>query len=80
MEISEIKNKLKKIFIKSLLIDSSVMADRIIYSELPEWDSVAHMTLVASIEESFNIMLDVEDVINMNSFEEAVKIVAKYSH
>ena len=78
MNILEIEKKLKKIFIESLAIDPNVIIDSLIYAEFPEWDSVAHMTLVASIEEGFDIMINAEDVIDMSSFENAVKIVSKY--
>ena len=48
------------------------------YATIPQWDSVAHMSLIAAIEEGFDIMIDAEDVIDMNSFAKAKKIVAKH--
>lgn len=72
------ESKLKSIFAKSLDIDESSVTDKLRYAEIPQWDSVAHMALVAAIEEGFDIMIDTEDVIDMNSFEKAKQIVAKY--
>jgi acyl carrier protein len=72
------ESKLKKIFSESLGIDESIVTDNLRYAEIPQWDSVAHMALVAAIEEGFDIMIDTEDVIDMSSFEKAKQIVSKY--
>ena len=72
------ESKLKSIFAESLGIDESVVTDNLRYAEIPQWDSVAHMALVAAIEEGFDIMIETEDVIDMSSFEKAKQIVNKY--
>lgn len=48
------------------------------YQDIPMWDSVGHMTLVAALEEAFEIMMDTEDIIDMSSFEKGKEILAKY--
>lgn len=70
--------KLKKIFSESLGVDENVVIDSLRYAEIPQWDSVAHMALVAAIEEGFEIMIDTEDVIDMSSFQKSKEIVKKY--
>jgi len=42
------------------------------------WDSVAHMVLMSEIENSFDIMLDTDDVIGFSSFEKGKEILKKY--
>lgn len=71
------ESKLKKIFSESLGIDIATVNDQLRYAEIPQWDSVAHMALVAAIEEGFDIMIDTDDVIDMSSFEKAKQIVEK---
>jgi len=39
---------------------------------------VAHMALVAAIDQTFEIMLETEDVLDLSSFAKAKGIVAKY--
>lgn len=48
------------------------------YQSVPVWDSVGHMGLVASMEESFNIMLDPDDIIGFTSYEDGKKVLEKY--
>jgi acyl carrier protein len=50
----------------------------LVYRGIPEWDSVAHMQVVAEIEDAFDIMLEIDDVVEMSSFEVAKEILTKY--
>jgi acyl carrier protein len=72
------EEKLKKVFADSLGIDKDLVTDALKYNLIPEWDSVAHMSLVAAIEDEFDIMLDTDDIIDMSSFKKAKEILAKY--
>ena len=47
------KAKYQKIFIDSLSIESSKFNENIKYNEIPEWDSIGHMTLMSGLEEGF---------------------------
>lgn len=46
---------------------------------LPAWDSVGKLNLVVGLEEAFDIELETEDIIDLNSYEEGLKILRKYS-
>lgn len=48
------------------------------YQEINEWDSVGHMSLIAAIEDAFDIMMDTDDIIDFNSFEKGKELLAKY--
>jgi acyl carrier protein len=47
----------------------------IAYGETETWDSVAHMQMVAAIEDAFGIMLDTDDVIGMSNYRIARQIL-----
>jgi acyl carrier protein len=65
-------------FAAALQIDESKIVDDLRYNAIPQWDSIAHMALVAALEESFGIMLDTNDIIDMSSVVKAREILAKY--
>lgn len=48
------------------------------YGESEQWDSVGHMTLVAALEDAFDIMMDMDDIIDLSSFEKGREILRKY--
>jgi acyl carrier protein len=72
------EQKLKQIFSETLGIDEGMVNDDLKYNSIPEWDSLAHMSLVAAIDDEFDIMLETEDVIDMSSFAKAKEILVKY--
>jgi len=72
------EEKLKEAFEEALMIESNLVNDTLKYNEIDEWDSVAHMSLIAEIEDKFEIMLDTDDIIDMSSFAKAKEIVTKY--
>ncbi|CAM2924890.1 acyl carrier protein [Helicobacter felis] len=48
------------------------------YQDVPSWDSVGHMMLIASLEKTFNIKLSMDDVVDFTSFEKGIEILGKY--
>ena len=48
------------------------------YGESDQWDSVGHMSLIAALEDAFNIMVDMDDIIELSSFEKGNEILRKY--
>ena len=49
--------KLVAAFVTSLGITEDFVKDDLRYNSIPEWDSIAHMTLVAELETVFDVML-----------------------
>ena len=49
------------------------------YQDIIEWDSVGHMTLVSSLEDTFDIMLETDDIIDFESYEKGIEILKKYN-
>lgn len=72
------EQKLRAIFAEALGISEELVVDDLQYNSIAEWDSIAHMALVAAIDEAFDIMMDTDDVIDMSSFAKAKEILQKY--
>lgn len=47
------------------------------YKGVVAWDSVGHMSLVAALEETFDIMMDTEDIIEFKSYKKGKEILSK---
>ena len=74
----ENKNKYIAIFIKSLSMDKKKFNEKIKYNDVPEWDSIGHMTLMSDLEDGFNISIDTDDIIDFSSFKKGIQILKKY--
>lgn len=49
------------------------------YGESDQWDAWAIMTLIqAALEDAFDIMVDMDDIIDLSSFEKGKEILRKY--
>ena len=73
------KEKYQSIFIKSLSIDESKFNENIKYNEIPEWDSIWHMTLISGLEDGFNISMETDDIVDLSSFKKGMDILKKYN-
>lgn len=70
--------QLEEVFRESLGLDALVDIRALSYRSIEEWDSVAHMVLVAELEDVFDVLLETDEVIDLSSFENAVLILGKH--
>ena len=68
-----------EVFKSVLSLADGSSTDALVYNQYPGWDSVAHMALVAGLEAAFDCMLDMQDILDMSSFQKSVEIMRKYS-
>jgi acyl carrier protein len=69
--------KYNHVFCDALEISEKQLAG-LKYQDVEGWDSVGHMTLVAAIEDTFDIMLDTDDIVDLSSYEKGKEILSKY--
>ena len=72
------REKYSKVFIENFSVDESILNEKLVYQSVPDWDSVGHMGLIAGLEEAFDIMMEMDDIIDFSSYTEGIKILAKY--
>jgi acyl carrier protein len=70
-------DRLDQIIRDGLALQDSTDVRSIAWGRTEEWDSVAHMQLVAALEAAFGIMIDTDDVIAMSDYQEIRRIVSK---
>ena len=70
--------KLVQSFVTALNVQAAQVIDSLSYNEIVEWDSTAHMILIAEIEDQFDVMLDTDDIIDMSSVAQTKIILTKY--
>jgi acyl carrier protein len=70
-------DRLRAVFRSSLELPADFDVDSLEYRGIEKWDSLAHMSLVAALEDEFDVMIDTDDVIDMSSFGKAKSILQK---
>jgi len=73
-----VAEELYEIVAKALLLDRSAITDDLTYNSIPEWDSVAHMALIAELEAAYDVMLDTDDIVAMSTVGAIREILKKY--
>lgn len=68
--------KYNKIFTETFEIGEDAL-EGLTYQGISAWDSIGHMTLIAALENTFDIMFDTMDVIDFSSYEKGKEILAK---
>ena len=61
--------KYENAFMESFDIEKSMLNEELKYESIPEWDSVGHMTMISNLEEVFDIVMEMDDIIDFSSFE-----------
>ena len=69
------KEKYRKLFIDALGIKEGAFGDELKYNDLPEWDSIGHMTSMSAIEEAFKITMETDDIIDFSSYKKGIEIL-----
>jgi len=65
-----------QVFCETFEIEESKLPG-LAYQSVPLWDSIGHMSLVAALEDAFDIMMETDDIIDLSSYEKGIEILAK---
>jgi hypothetical protein len=68
-------DRLRDAFRTGLMLPADYAVDALEYRGVEQWDSLAHLTLVAEIENAFGVSINTDDVIDLDSFAKAVEIL-----
>lgn len=69
--------KYDKAFMEIFELGKEELNENLVYQSIKLWDSVGHMSLVAALEDAFNIMLEMDDIIDLSSYEKGKEILAE---
>ena len=70
--------KYNGVFVTNLFVTAEQLPD-LAYQSVPAWDSVGHMGLITALEEAFDIMIDMDDIIDFSSYQKGKEILKKYN-
>jgi len=80
MEVLFVNNKEKydQVFLTCFSLEILALNDGLVYNSIPTWDSIGHMQMIAALEETFDIMMETDDIIDFSSYNKGFKILEKY--
>ena len=60
--------KLNQIFCEVYSVEETALNEDFVNTNVETWDSIHQLSMVASIEEAFDLMMDAEDILEMTSY------------
>ena len=70
--------KYNQAFSLSFSIEVDSVNSDLKYESIPEWDSIGHMGLIAELEDTFEISMEMDDIIDFSSYNKGIEIMKKY--
>ena len=59
--------------ILNVSVDS--ISNELAVGDIPEWDSLAHMRIISSLEAEFGVSLDIEQILEIEDVEDIIEAV-----
>ena len=72
------ESKIKDIFCEVLGLPAPEITDTLAYNSCVQWDSLKHLQMVAMFEETFDIEIEMDDIIAMENYGKVKEILHKY--
>ena len=72
------QEKYNKAFMEAFDIKEESLDSDCKYNSISEWDSIGHMGLIAELEDSFEISMEMDDIIDFSSYKKGKEILQKY--
>ncbi|MDO5390520.1 MAG: acyl carrier protein [Eubacteriales bacterium] len=70
--------KYNEIFMRVLEVPVSVLDENFTFKDVPQWDSVAHLSLISELEDAFDVFFESDDVLHYGSYCNGIKILERY--
>lgn len=70
--------KYDEIFMETFEITANQLNEQLEYQSIEAWDSVGHMALMAALEDTYDIMLDMDDIIDFGTYLSGIETMKKY--
>ena len=70
--------KYNNAFVEVFGVEESLLGANFNKDSVDGWDSVHQLNIIALLEESFDIMFDPEDIMELTSYEKGKELMAKY--
>ena len=70
--------RLEEIFRQVLQLGSGQNVTELNQADVPEWDSLAHVSLVLAIENEFDVQVDASDAVELTSFDAVARFLESH--
>lgn len=70
-------DKYQRVFEDVFDVKKDVLNDGFTFKDVPQWDSVAHLSLISALEDTFDVLFESEDILHFGSYENGKRLLRK---
>lgn len=70
--------KYQNVFVNVFNVNASELNENFTFKGVQRWDSVAHLSLITELEDTFDVMFDSEDILHYGSYLNGIEILKRY--
>ena len=67
--------KYSQVYITCFTLNVDDLKEELEYNTISTWDSIGHMSMIAEMEDVFDIMIDIEDILDWSTFGKGKEIL-----
>ena len=67
-----VADRVYAVFMEELALEKNEITPQLTYNSIPEWDSVAHMHVIMSLEEAFELTFGDTEIAELTSVAEII--------
>ena len=73
----DIADRVYAVFMEELTLDKEDVTPQLTYNSIPEWDSVAHMHVIMSLEEAFELAFGDTEIAELTSVAKIIGAIQR---
>lgn len=70
--------KYNAVFCRVLGVNEDVLNEGFTFKDVPQWDSVAHLSLISELEDEFDLLFESDDILHYGSYLNGIEILKRY--
>ncbi len=70
--------KYNDVFCRVLGVNESMLNEKFTFKDVPQWDSVAHLSLISELEDTFDVFFESGDILHYGSYLNGIEILKRY--
>lgn len=79
MQVTSVDEKVESVLTDLLQLPAGKINDGLAMTDVELWDSLKHMELIASLEESFKLQLTFDEIVSMRTVGEIKRVLRERS-
>ena len=78
--MENIDNRLKEFLVTQFQVGRESITEDLSFGDLPQWDSLGHMSLMAAIEDQFGVEVNADAIADLVNYKAILSFLKKSIH